>query len=315
MRRRLLARGQAAFDAVMQRMGPWSITALLATLVLLFAFQGQEILQQPLVIALLAVPILIQVVFNSALAYGLTDPQPRPNGGTWLGYTLGTLGAGLIVWLALLGVRKRTMTRGAWSLKAWTSAHVYLGLALIVVVTLHTGFQLGWNVHTLAYVLMMVVIISGIYGVIVYVRLPSALSANRGEVTQKLMLEELRGLDRQLNTLARPLDGTLASIVLMSLDQSSIGGNFWQRLTNQHADCKTLAALTRLGQAQPTAKTAKVLEELTALLQRKIVVLAMVRRHIQIRTLLGAWLYIHIPATFALLAALTAHVISVFLYW
>ena len=71
LRKRLLARGPAAFDAAMQRLGPWSIAALLATLVLLFAFQGQEILQQPLVIALLAVPILIQVVFNSALAYGL----------------------------------------------------------------------------------------------------------------------------------------------------------------------------------------------------------------------------------------------------
>ena len=71
LRRLLLAQGQAVFDAVMARMGPWSIAALLATLVLLFAFQGQAILQQPLVIALLAVPILIQVFFNAGLAYWL----------------------------------------------------------------------------------------------------------------------------------------------------------------------------------------------------------------------------------------------------
>jgi len=70
-RRALLARGQAAFDRAMQRIGPWSVAALLLTLVLLFAFQGQAILAQPLIIALLAVPILIQVLFNSALAYGL----------------------------------------------------------------------------------------------------------------------------------------------------------------------------------------------------------------------------------------------------
>ncbi len=70
-RRSLLAKGQAAFDAAMARIGPWSISALLATLVLLFAFQGEAILRQPLVIALLAVPILIQVFFNSALAYWL----------------------------------------------------------------------------------------------------------------------------------------------------------------------------------------------------------------------------------------------------
>ena len=70
-RRSLLAKGEAAFAAAMTKIGPWSISALLATLVLLFAFQGEAILAQPLVIALLAVPILIQVFFNSALAYWL----------------------------------------------------------------------------------------------------------------------------------------------------------------------------------------------------------------------------------------------------
>jgi ACR3 family arsenite transporter len=70
-RRNLLARGPEVFDATMQRIGNWSIGALLATLVLLFAFQGEAILRQPLVIALLAVPILIQVFFNAGLAYWL----------------------------------------------------------------------------------------------------------------------------------------------------------------------------------------------------------------------------------------------------
>ena len=70
-RRTLLARGPAAFAAALARSGPWSIAALLLTLVLLFAFQGRALIEQPLVIALLAVPILIQVLFNASLAYGL----------------------------------------------------------------------------------------------------------------------------------------------------------------------------------------------------------------------------------------------------
>ena len=70
-RKSLLKGGQKAFDAAMDKIGPWSIGALLATLVLLFAFQGKAIIGQPLIIALLAVPILIQVFFNSALAYWL----------------------------------------------------------------------------------------------------------------------------------------------------------------------------------------------------------------------------------------------------
>ena len=70
-RKALLSKGQQAFDAAMEKIGPWSISALLVTLVLLFAFQGEAILKQPLIIALLAIPILIQVFFNSALAYWL----------------------------------------------------------------------------------------------------------------------------------------------------------------------------------------------------------------------------------------------------
>ena len=69
LRKRLLARGDAHFQRMVAHLGPYSICALLATLVLLFAFQGQAIVREPLIIGMLAVPILIQVFFNSGLAY------------------------------------------------------------------------------------------------------------------------------------------------------------------------------------------------------------------------------------------------------
>ncbi len=72
IRKRVLASGgQPALDRLLGRLGPASLVALLATLVLLFGFQGEQILAQPIVIALLAVPILIQVYFNAGLAYVL----------------------------------------------------------------------------------------------------------------------------------------------------------------------------------------------------------------------------------------------------
>ena len=71
LRRQLLARGEPAFKQVMEHIAPYSMGALLVTLVLLFALQGNAIVAQPLVIAMLAVPILIQVLFNSGLAYWL----------------------------------------------------------------------------------------------------------------------------------------------------------------------------------------------------------------------------------------------------
>src|ERR671937_308841 len=82
-----------------------------------------------------------------------------------LGYTLGTLGALLILWLLWFGVRKRQYHSRLGQVTGWLSGHVYLGSALLVVATLHSGFQFGWNVHTLTYVLMVVVIASGFYGV------------------------------------------------------------------------------------------------------------------------------------------------------
>ena len=77
-RKLLLLRGQDALDAMLARLGPWSIIALLATLVLLFAFQGEAILKQPLVIAMLAVPILIQVLFNSSWPIGSIGVSVKP---------------------------------------------------------------------------------------------------------------------------------------------------------------------------------------------------------------------------------------------
>jgi hypothetical protein len=251
----------------------------------------------------------------AALAYALTDPQPRANGGTWLGYTLGTLGAGLIVWLALLGLRKRTMTRGAWSLKAWTSAHVYLGLALIVVVTLHTGFQLGWNVHTLAYVLMMLVIASGVYGIVVYSVLPAALSSNREEMTQPQMLEALHAVDRQLADAAQPLDRRWTGVVVAALGEGPAAGGLWQRLSATDRGGATRQAIDSFNRATADEAADPALIRVEALLQRRVAQLGRIRRHVRLKALLEIWLYVHVPATFALIAALTAHVISVFYYW
>jgi len=246
------------------------------------------------------------------LAYALVDVQPHPNGGSWLGYTLGTIGAGLIVWLALLGVRKRAMTPGAWSLKAWTSAHVYLGLSLIVVATLHTGFQFGWNVHTLAYVLMMLIIASGVWGIAVYASLPAALSANREELTREQMIEGIRAVDRQLHAAAQPLPHDQAELVQAALEQDLFAGGLATRLSGTWRNCATARAIDRFALAGPGDEAAEKVEKL--LIRRKAQ-LDRLRRQMRLRAMLEVWLFIHVPATIALLAALAAHIISVFFYW
>lgn len=263
----------------------------------------------------LKVSALISMFF--IVSYFMIDVQPRHNGGSWYGYTLGSIGVLLILWLTMLGIRKRAMTNGAWSLKAWTSAHVYLGLSLVVIGTLHTGFQFGLNVHTLAYSLMMFVIASGIFGIVAYTIIPRSLSANRDEMTESEMLAGLRSADRQLHEAAQPLSRQHAELVRASLDQNPFSGGLLGRLSGSSAHC-----LTRRAREEVRNQTAHQpnlgddpLEKIDALLTRKEALLARIRRHLRLKAWLEVWLYVHVPLTFALIAALIAHVISVFFYW
>jgi hypothetical protein len=253
----------------------------------------------------------------AVVGYVLADVEPRPNGGTWYGYMLGTIGVLLIVWLSLLGVRKRAITAGRWSLKAWTSAHVYLGLSLIVIATLHTGFEFGWNVHTLAYVMMLLVIASGVYGIVVYATLPQALSDNRRETTKSQMLEALAAVDRQLDAAAQPLGRADADLVIAALAQDTFGDGLLTRLSGRYPRCRTERALAAFAGAAnaPDAPLAPEHERVVPLLRRRQGQLAQIRRHMRLRAMLEIWLYVHVPMTVMLLAALTAHVVSVFYYW
>lgn len=253
----------------------------------------------------------------SIVAYIAWQPETGHDGGTWLGYTLGTIGALLIVWLMLFGIRKRRYGPGSWSLKAWLSAHVYLGLALIVVATLHTGFQFGLNLHTLAYVLMIVVIISGVFGVVAYGRVPRLMTLNRMSQSFEGMAREALDIDRQCAELAIGLDDAFAEEVRRAREETRLGGSLWRKLAARDPRCGTTRAIARvreLAEAAPPAMRDRASALLVAL-RRKEELLARTRRDIRLKTLLDLWLYVHVPLSFALLAALTAHIVSVFFYW
>lgn len=261
--------------------------------------------------------ISLFICLLAVFGYGLVDVQPRHNGGSWYGYFLGTIATLLILWLTMIGVRKRAITRGRWSLKAWTSAHVYLGLSLVVITTLHTGFQFGWNVHTLAYALMMLIIVSGIYGISVYATLPKRLSDSSAEFTRPQMLEAAKKLDRQLQLAAQPLAVEETRIVQRSLNDDPCRGGLIARLSGNYPTCRTARARMALSDridAAPDGQKQAIIAAVK-LLERKGAVLSRIRQQMRIRALLEVWLYLHVPMTFALIAALAAHIVSVFFYW
>ena len=147
--------------------------------------------------------------------------------------------------------------------------------------------------------------------------IPAALSNNREEMTQVQMLDAIRAIDRQLHDAAQPLKHEAAALVQRSLDEDPFGGGVWRRLSGNYRNSATILAHAELRQwtASKPDTGNDPMEKVDALLERKEAILGRLRRHLRLKAMLEVWLYVHVPATFALLAALTAHIVSVFFYW
>lgn len=278
--------------------------------------------------------IAVALCVVSIIAYAWHDPLSPPNGGTWLGYTLGGIGAALILWLTALGVRKRSYSSSLGTLRGWTSAHIYLGLALIVVATLHTGFQFGWNLHTLCYVLMLIVIASGIFGMVVYLRYPQLMSSNRAGIKPDVLLEEINDLDQRALRIANDMPRRFGDVLRSNREGTRVGGST-RAILGGH-DLSTIALPTAGGTLQQVSNSeqaalldwlgdelarstdgelTKRIGDLLSVVATRRNQLRRLRRDAQIRGWLEIWLYVHVPVTLALIGTLIAHVVSVFLYW
>lgn len=269
----------------------------------------------------------------SIAAYWINDPQEPANGGTVVGYTLGTFGALLILWLSWFGVRKRRYASTMGTVQGWLSAHVYLGIALLVIVLLHSGFQFGYNVHTLAFVLMVLVIASGFFGVYVYLKYPQRLSENRGGANRSQLIDELEDVDERSRRIARKLPAEFQELVSSGISRLQLGGSMWARLRGRDQSQVLLkrgsdyvvvanpgqeAALDWLADQQSKCRepdTAAVIGELSALLRNKRRLLKPLTEDMRLQALLEVWLYAHVPLSAGLLAALLVHILTVFIYW
>jgi hypothetical protein len=261
-------------------------------------------------------------------AYIVHDPKQPPNGGTWLGYTLGTIGALMIVWLAYLGRRKRNFDKGWGTVRGWVSAHVYFGASLIIIGTLHTGFQMGWNIHSLAYVLMCLVILSGLFGVWAYRLYPSERNELKKSQTMDDIFLQLGEVDALMVRLGSEAGNVVRGVVSSAIERTVIGGGYIDQLFGRDkskviidgnvmanvAQQKALDYLVQLltrTRGEDSARLAEIVREFGT---RKRL-LDTIREDIRMQGMIQVWLLFHIPLTFALFAALIAHIYAVFVYW
>lgn len=260
--------------------------------------------------------VALGVLLASLVVYALDDPPGGRSGSSWTGYGLGTVAAATIFWLMWLGVRKRDYTATGPPLKGWVSAHVYLGTALLILVPLHSAFEFGMNVHTLAYALMCVVVFSGILGVAFYALVPTSMTRNRNNITLDAMLERIAEIDTECRMAAEGLPDYYAQAVVTSIDETSIGGGLAAQLSGRDPDCGTTRALRQLRlsdidlEGDAKAQERKLIE----LIARKELLLKQIRRDVRYKGLLDLWLIVHVPFAFATCAALIVHVFVVFWY-
>ena len=274
---------------------------------------------------------------SATLLYATQGGKHPPSGGTWQGYTLGTIGALLIVWLTMLGIRKRSYASSMGSVQGWTSAHIYLGLAVVVIASLHCAFDFHANIHTYAYLLMCAVVASGVLGLAFYTSLPRQQSVNRGGVTRKELFAALVELDAEISTLADHCEPEIAAAVKSSIDRTHVGGGVAVQLfgldrslfespdikaSERHSNLvrnvdqrPVLACVAaRIAQTYRASGTA-AMQTLVVALARRQTLLRRIRRDIQLQGWLKIWLYVHVPLTFAAIAAVIVHIVSIFLYF
>lgn len=283
--------------------------------------------------------LLLSVV--AVAVYIWHEPDYPPNGGTWLGYGLGCISLVLILWLMWFGIRKRRYGRGIGQLKGWLSAHIYFGLALLLLVCLHAGFQFGWNLHTLAFTLLVLEVASGIYGVYAYLRYPRLMTDNLNNQAREVLLESVDQIDRECLEIAANLSGDAPETIARLIQRTITGGNaraqLWPKIertavTPELSDLfdqikkeerhdkmiemmKTASFnVDGLSQSGQQFKTGQMHKLLDLLAQRKQLV-DKIKRHVRYKAWLNIWLYIHVPLAFAVLAAVIAHIIVVFFYW
>jgi hypothetical protein len=222
----------------------------------------------------------------------------------WLGRSAmlayGVAAALLILLLAFFGVRKRVYHLDLGRGQAWLQSHIYLGVVAAVVAILHTGFRWDDRMALLALLLMGIVVVSGIVGAVLYRTVPPMLTRVESSATGEEISKQVDQMTRTMERTAAARSGAFQSVCE-------------ELLRAARASDRNAADWTALLARVPPSEQAALREMLIVSRQRKEL-LAKLRTQQRYRNMLRAWLLVHVPATVALLVALTAHVVTAFYY-
>ena len=244
--------------------------------------------------------------------YFLDDPLAGRDGATFVGYAYGVVATLGIILLMYLGIRKRAYASNLGTLKGWVSAHIWIGLFLVLIVPLHSGFQFGMNVHSLAYGFMLATIVSGVWGTYYYLQYPSEILSNRGGDSLKDLLTNIRTIESDLQQLEKggsnqflslisslnpPIETRFSRVIFASKRPQLISNQKIQELILELSTEEQEVCLKALGRGK-----------------EKIRLMNQFYGEIGAHYRLKIWLFFHLPLSFGLLITLGIHIFSVFYY-
>lgn len=244
--------------------------------------------------------------------YVMDHPMGGRSGSTVVGYTYGTIAAVGIVWLMFFGLRKRAYASTLGTLQGWLAAHVWIGIGLLFLVPLHSAFSFGPNVHTLAFVLMVLTIFTGIWGAANYSLLSSRIESNRGGGKERAQLEQIVLLTSDIDSLSAKKSDQFLKI-LHTFDFTFKPG-FWSLCIKPRIPSVDKSKAGELMIKVPDAERDDALR-LIGLIDQKSDLAKLILEESRIKAVLKIWLYVHVPVSVGLCGALAIHILSVFFYW
>jgi hypothetical protein len=236
------------------------------------------------------------------------------HGGSQMGIAYGVAGTLLILLLAFFGIRKRWYRSTFGTLEQWMQSHIYLGVLSLVILIFHSGGRFNDAVAVTTLILVAIVVISGIFGAILYVTVPRLLTEVESNLTVDEISDQLNQLTRQMARIASgrsaPFQRIYEELLRESLPRWMAG---WRLLIARGRRKETTGDWSRLIALVARDEQDELRQMLVVSRQRKELLIRLVYQQ-RYKNILESWLYIHVPFTIALLLFAAVHIVAVFYY-
>jgi hypothetical protein len=255
-------------------------------------------------------PLLLATV----LSYIYDSRREFPHGGSAWGIGYGVAGTILILLLAFFGIRKRWYRSTFGTLEQWLQSHIYLGLLVFAILLCHTGGRFQDRVAVTALLLLGIVVASGIAGAILYAAVPRFLTEVESNLTADEISEQLNDLLRQMVRIASERSAAFQEVFNELARETTppiLAG--WRLVGPQHERKRDTRRRAQLVAAVPKEEQDELRQMLVLSRQRQELLHRLVIQQ-RYKNILEAWLYIHVPFTFALLIVAAVHITAVFYY-